>query len=145
MVNRQTIFLSVIILLFLGCSTTEVNQSRISLEQIENNRRQNYVSSHPNLPDEVKQNILKGVIQFGMTREMVLAALGNPDNVQRSGDASGVREVWVYYAPLPEPDSNSLAGFTPADIALAYAIAQSRRKATYLFFVDGVFTSFREQ
>ena len=143
--NRQIIFLSVIILILFGCSTTEVNQGRMSLQQIENNRRQNYVRSHPSLPEEIKQNILKGVIQIGMTREMVLAALGNPDNVQRSGDSSGVREIWVYYAPLPEPDSSSLAGLTPADIALAYTIAQSRRKATYLFFVDGIFTSFREQ
>ncbi len=143
--NKQIIFLSVIILILFACSTPGLNQGRMSPQQIENNRRQHYVSSHPSLPEEIKQNILKGVVQIGMTREMVLAALGDPVNVQRSGDSSGVREIWVYYAPLPEPDSSSLAGLTPADIALAYTIAQSRRKATYLFFVDGVFTSFREQ
>lgn len=143
--NKQTIFLSVIILILFACSTPGLNQSRMSPQQIENNRRQHYVDSHPSLPEEIKQNILKGVIQIGMTREMVLAALGDPVNVQRSGDSSGVREIWVYYATLPEPDSSSLAGLTPADIAFAYTIAQSRRKATYLFFVDGVFTSFREQ
>jgi hypothetical protein len=78
------------------------------------------VSSHPSLPQEIKQNILNGVVQIGMTKEMVLAAVGNPNDVQRSGDSSGIREIWVYYAPLPEPDSSSLAGLTPADIALAY-------------------------
>ena len=145
MFNKQKVFLYVIILVLLGCATPGPNQRQMSPQQIENTRRQDYVISHPSLPEEIKQNILKGVVQIGMTRGMVLAALGDPANVQRSGDSSGVREIWVYYAPLPEPDSSSLAGLTPADIALAYTIAQSRRKATYLFFVDGVFTSFREQ
>ena len=103
------------------------------------------MSSRPSLPEETKRSILKGVVQIGMTREMVFATLGTPDNVQRSGDSSGVREIWVYYAPLPELDSSDLAGLTPADVASLYAIAQSRRKATYLLFVNDVFTSFREQ
>jgi hypothetical protein len=145
MYNKKNVFLFIFIIILFGCTTPVQNHRQISQEQIENNRRQNYVSSHPSLPDEVKKSILKGVIQIGMTKEMVLAALGNPDDFQRSGDASGVREVWVYYAPLPEPDSNSLVGLAPADIALAYTIAQSRRKATYLFFNNGVFTSFREE
>lgn len=143
--SKQNVFLYIIVLTLLGCAAPVATQRQISQEQIDNARRQQFVDSHPNLPERTKQNILKGIIQIGMTREMVLAALGNPDNVQRSGDSSGVREIWVYYAPLPEPDSSSLAGLTPADITLAYTIAQSRRKATYLFFVDGVFTSFREQ
>jgi len=145
MFNKHRIFLPIIILILLGCATPGINQRQMSLQQIENSRRQHYVSSHPSLFEETKQNILNGVVQIGMTKEMVLVAIGNPNNVQRSGDSSGVREIWVYYAPIPEPDSSSLAGLTPADIALAYTIAQSRRKATYLFFVDGVFTSFREQ
>lgn len=132
-------------LMLCGCTATTSNQSRTSVQQIDNNRRKHYVNSHPSLPEEIKQNILNGVIQIGMTKEMVIAALGKPNNVQRSGDTTGIREVWVYYAPLPEPNSNSLVGLSPADIALAYSIAQSKRKATYLFFNNGVFTSFREQ
>ena len=145
MFNTQKVFLYIIILVLFGCAASGSSQRQMSLQQIEDTRRQYYVSSHPSLPEGTKQNILNGIMQIGMTKEMILAALGDPDNVQRSGDSSGVREIWVYYAPLPEPDSSSLAGLTPADIALAYTIAQSRRKATYLFFVDGVFTSFREQ
>ena len=143
--TKQNVFLYIIVLSFLGCAAPVATQQQISQEQIENARRQQFVDSHPNMPDRTKQNILKGIIQIGMTREMVFAALGNPDNSQRSGESSGIREVWVYYAPLPELGSSDLVGLTPADIALAYTIAQSRRKATYLFFVDGVFTSFREQ
>ena len=143
--NKQIVFFSVIILILFGCAAPRSNQHQMSVQQIDNSRRQHYVSFHPSLPEEIKQNILNGVIQIGMTKEMVMAALGEPNNVQRSGDSSGVREVWVYYAPLLEPDSNSLVGLSPADIALAYSIAQSRRKATYHFFIDGVFTSFREQ
>lgn len=143
--KKQIIFFSVIMLMLYGCAATSSNQSQTSVEQIDNNRRQHYVRSHPSLPEEIKQNILNGVIQIGMTKEMVMAALGEPNNVQRSGDSSGIREVWVYYAPLPEPDSSSLVGLSPADIALAYSIAQSNRKATYLFFNDGVFTSFQER
>jgi hypothetical protein len=145
MFKKQKVFLYIIILILLGCAAQGPNQRQMSPQQIENARRQHYVSSHPSLPEETKQNILNAVMQIGMTKEMVLAALGYPNDVQRSGDSSGVREIWVYYAPLPEPDSSSLVGLTPADIALAYTIAQSKRKATYLFFVDGVFTSFREQ
>ena len=143
MFKKQRVFLYIIFVL-LGCAAPGPKQSQMSPQQIENARRQHYVSSHPSLPEEIKQNILNGVVQIGMTKEMVLAVLGNPNDVQRSGDSSGIREIWVYYAPLPEPDSSSLAGLTPADIAFAYTIAQSRRKVTYLFFVDGVFTSFRE-
>jgi hypothetical protein len=135
----------IVILLFHGCSTGSSNQLQNNGQQISANRRQNYVVTHPNLPEHVKQDILEGAIQIGMTREMVVASIGDPHDVQRSGDASGIREVWVYYAPLPELDGGSLAGLSPADIAFAYSIAQSRRRATYLFFVDGVFRSFREQ
>ena len=143
--NKQIVLLSVIILILFGCAVPRANQPQMSPQQIENSRQHHYVNTHPDLPEEIKRNILNGDIQIGMTREMVLAALGEPDDVQRSGDSSGIREVWVYYATLPELNSSSLAGLSPADIALAYSIAQSRRKATYLFFIDGVFTSFHEQ
>lgn len=153
--QQKNVFLYIIVLVLFGCAAPVANQRQISLQQIENARGQHYVNSHPSLPEDIRQNILNGVIQIGMTKEMVMAAIGEPNNIQRSGDASGIREVWVYYAPLPElpeTDPSSLAGLTPEDvqsaynnIALAYLIAQSRRKATYLFFIDGLFTSFREQ
>jgi len=145
LILKRNLFLYIIVLTLLGCGASVANQRQISQEQIDSARRERFVNSHPILPERTKQNILKGIIQIGMTREMVLAALGNPNNIQRSGDSSGVREIWVYYAPLPDLNSSDLAGLAPADVALAYTIAQSRRKATYLFFVDGVFTSFREQ
>ncbi len=135
-------------LLLYSCTTNATNQTQASAKQINYNRRQNYIISHPNLPEQIKQNILNGDASIGMTKEMVMAALGAPDDLRRSGDASGIREVWVYYAPLPEQDPGSLVGLSPADIALAYGIAgiaQSKRKATYLFFIDGIFTSFQEQ
>jgi hypothetical protein len=140
------ILLVILAVLCCGCAApTLPNQTQNSAQQINMNRRRHYIATHSNLPEEIKQNILNGVIQIGMTKEMVRAALGAPDDFQRSGDASGIREVWVYYSPLAEPDPNSLVGLSPADIALVYSIAHSRRKATYLLFVDGVFTSFREQ
>ena len=80
-----------------------------------------------------------------MTKEMIVAILGNPNRTKRAGDASGIREVWAYYEPLPEPDPSSLAGLSTADIALAYSLAQSNRKVTYLFFENGIFTSFKEE
>jgi len=140
-------FILWLVLMFLlyGCSTVPANQPQNNARQIAANRHQHYVATHPSLPEPVKQTILEGAIQIGMTKEMVIASIGDPDHVQRSGDASGIKEVWVYYAPLPEPDPGSLVGLSPADIAFAYSIAQSRRKATYLFFVDGIFKSFREQ
>ena len=132
-------------------STSSTNQRQLTSDEINKIRQQNYVASHPNIPEEFKQQILNGYIQFGMNREMVLAAWGQPYDMLRSGDSSGIRETWVYYSALPSPpeiDSSDLAGLTPADISSItiayYSIASLKRKITYLFFENGIFTSFKE-
>lgn len=139
------------ILFFFGCATNSTKQRQLTSEEINTMRRQNYVASNPEIPEEIKQQILNGFIQIGMDTEMVLAAWGRPYDILRSGDASGLRETWVYYSALPSPpemDSSDLAGLTPADVTMAYAMAYSilgsKRKATYLFFENGIFVSFKE-
>jgi tetratricopeptide (TPR) repeat protein len=114
-------------------------------QQSKNSTVQRDVSSHPSIPVSAELSVRNGVVQIGMTRERVLSALGNPDDVQKAGDSSGVREVWIYYTSLPDLDGSDLAGLTPADITSIYMIAQSKRKAAYLFFSKGVLTSFQEQ
>ncbi len=37
-----------------------------------------------------------GVVELGMSKDMVLAALGTPDNVIETADVSGNHEEWAY-------------------------------------------------
>ena len=47
-------------------------------------------------PPEVRALIRSGTVRPGMTKEMVILALGNPHDVKRSIDGDGVHEEWVY-------------------------------------------------
>jgi len=65
-------------------------------------RRQWYVRSNPELSDEIKECILTSVshrnhsLKFGMTEEQVEAAIGPPNDVNRSRGSWGTDEQWVY-------------------------------------------------
>lgn len=130
--------------LVFGCATTGGGYQRPTAEQIAAQRRQNYVNMHPNLPPITKQDILEGKPRIGMTQEQVRACWGDPAKTQRFGNASGVREVWIYYSPIPDM-STSARLLTPAQISQLYSIALTNRKVTSLHFENGTFTSFEEQ
>ena len=65
-------------------------------KQIASQRRQTYVGTHLALPPQARDDISKGSIRLGMTKEQVVAALGKPDNVNRTVYTFGVHEQWVY-------------------------------------------------
>jgi len=127
-----------------GCATTGGGYQRPTAEQIAAQRRQSYVNTHPNLSPITKQDILEGRPRIGMTQEQVRACSGDPAKVQRSGNASGIREVWIYYSSIPDMSSSAYL-LTPAQIEQLYRIALANRKVTYLYFENGTFTSFEEQ
>ena len=59
-------------------------------------RRDLYVTAHPNLPEGIKAAILAGHILIGMSTEDARASLGAPVSINRTGTATGVYEQWVY-------------------------------------------------
>jgi hypothetical protein len=76
-------------------------------------RREAYVSAHPELPKETREDILSGGFRIGMTAEQVEASCGTPYNgVNSTVTAFGKHEQWVY-------------------------------GDTYLYFDDGLLTSYQ--
>lgn len=65
-------------------------------ETMKNQRRQDYVTTHPELTQQTKQDILEGRIRIGMTREQVKATWGYPDDINRTVGSWGEHEQWIY-------------------------------------------------
>jgi hypothetical protein len=57
-------------------------------------RRDEYITSHPELPPEIKSAIKSGRLRIGMTKEQVLASWGPPGNTSTANDQ--IRETWIY-------------------------------------------------
>ncbi|MBO6524171.1 MAG: SH3 domain-containing protein [Balneolaceae bacterium] len=90
-------------------------------EQIRRNtekRRRDFVTQNESsLTEQNKSDILNGSIRIGMTKEMVIASWGEPDDVNRTVTQFTVREQ------------------------LIYGTISNR---TYLYIVDGILTSFQD-
>lgn len=71
-------------------------------ELFDDARRQWYIKTHPELNSETRECILNSKNQYhhqlklGMTKDEVIAAIGSPDDINRSIGSWGVREQWVY-------------------------------------------------
>ena len=64
---------------------------------LDQRRRDRYVLSHPDLPPEVREAIVKGKLTGGMTYDDVAAAWGRPTRSVSGYDAeAGPYVVWVY-------------------------------------------------
>lgn len=65
-------------------------------------RRQWYINTNPDISNEIRECILNSKSQYdyslklGMTKDQVAAAIGTPDDINRSSGSWGVREQWVY-------------------------------------------------
>ena len=65
-------------------------------------RRQWYIKTNPDISNEIRECILNSKSQYdyklklGMTKDQVVAAIGSPDDINRSTGSWGVREQWVY-------------------------------------------------
>lgn len=81
---RRLLLLSVVIstIVCTGCDTTSKY------------RRENYISTHPEMSVEQKNLMSKGKLWVGMTPEEVCASLGNPYLKQE--EILKEKEVWSY-------------------------------------------------
>ena len=65
--------------------------------------------------DQTQADVRSGMFRLGMTKEMVQASIGYPNDINKTVGSWGVHEQWVY---------GSIGG-------------------TYLYFEDGVLTSYQ--
>ena len=67
-------------------------------------RKSNYIESHPELSQAEAQQIAKGTIWIGMTKEQAIASWGQPRDVNRTGSSFGISEQWCYgeYGEIPD-------------------------------------------
>jgi hypothetical protein len=63
---------------------------------IAENRQQTYVLTHPELNEVMRQTILNGGIEFGMTYDQVIASRGKPHKINRSRNKKVESEQWIY-------------------------------------------------
>ncbi len=56
-------------------------------------------------PPEVQEQVRRGHVDIGFTRDMVRLALGRPNRVASRRTADGETEIWAYTTLLWEPDT----------------------------------------
>jgi len=62
----------------------------------EETRREKYCRDHPEISGEFRRAILNGLVMIGMTKEMLRASWGYPEDVNRTVLSGLVTEQWVY-------------------------------------------------
>jgi len=83
--ERQTcLCLFVAALFFAGCNSPQISRIDSGREVYET------------WPIEIKQAVLDGKVQEGMTPDMVKMSLGTPSEVVNRGSKAGDDEVWIY-------------------------------------------------
>jgi len=60
------------------------------------NRRDAYVSGHPELSPEYREAILQGNLIIGMNEELMIASLGHPNRTKILTVEPARSEVWIY-------------------------------------------------
>jgi hypothetical protein len=61
------------------------------------NTRATYIAENPDTPDHIKEKIMAGQVETGMTKEQVKASWGRPGYVHKLTTASADAEQWEYY------------------------------------------------
>ncbi|MCJ7812236.1 hypothetical protein MUP95_02815, partial [bacterium] len=59
-------------------------------------RREEFIYTHPNISQEFKEAILNGTVILGMTKDMVIAIWGFPNDTNRTVTTYGTHEQLVY-------------------------------------------------
>ena len=59
-------------------------------------RRQQYIDSHPDLPEEIKECLLSRNIVKGMNEEQAILSLGKPNKKDTYENYFGITEIWTY-------------------------------------------------
>jgi hypothetical protein len=71
---------------------TQRDRERRAREEL----RTNYVATHTQLTPEIREMILKGQVNIGMTTNDVVAAWGEPDRRTHSQYTFGTADFWTY-------------------------------------------------
>jgi len=59
-------------------------------------RIQRYLDHHPEVPEEIKQNLLTRKLVQGMNKQQVRLILGKPQEIEKHLCAFGTLEIWNY-------------------------------------------------
>lgn len=121
-----------------GCASISPNGYN-SFTQADAYRKDIYLSQHSDLPDKIKENILNGKVEIGMTEDEVEAAIGFPGEIRnRNFTVENSKEdflliAWYYYSydwlfEMPKMSvffkDGKVIGFN-MDEALEYVISES--------------------
>ena len=68
----------------------------VSISGCATKRRHQYINSHPDLSEEIKDCILSHNIVKGMSKEQVLLSIGKPDKKDTYQNYFGITEIWTY-------------------------------------------------
>ena len=98
-----------------GVWKRDAEKARLRKEEEERRARQRKESLVAEYGRAIADRILAGKYWLGMTRDMARESLGRPSDINRTVNAFGTREQWVY-----------------------------RRYDLYLYFDDGVLTSWQD-
>lgn len=97
-------------------------------EMFHDARRQWYIKTHPDISNEISECILNSKssvrhkLKLSMTKDQVIAAIGSPNDINRSTGSWGVHEQWVYGG----------------------MIGRSYFPSRYFYFSDGKLTSIQD-
>jgi hypothetical protein len=100
------IFAIAVLAVLSGCVNTQ-KASRLSEDELRFTRfassskktiyREEMVRRHPEWTEDVKQNVLNGKIDLGMSKSQVLSSLGKPIEAMGGEDSSGKSfAFWIY-------------------------------------------------
>lgn len=132
--KRKIWILSLFCLFCLGCTTVRGPISKKLYyspedpkykQEISEFNRKEFILKHSQLPEAIKQCILKGSLLPGMNNEEVRASLGEPAHIYRSVSGNIINEQWVY-----EPEEVEGSG----------RVMQNR----ILYFDNGILKSWQE-
>lgn len=73
-----------------------LERRQIEEEEKTRQRRTQFVNNNPGLSEANKERILNGNISIGMTKDMVRASWGEPNDINRTLRANYTREQWIY-------------------------------------------------
>ncbi len=59
-------------------------------------RRETFVNNNPAISETFKSKILNGRVSIGMSKEMVIASLGEPIRINRTVTSNTTVEQWIY-------------------------------------------------
>ncbi|MFH1801187.1 MAG: hypothetical protein ABH891_10180 [Candidatus Omnitrophota bacterium] len=103
---RQFLWIFVMLIVVSGCASAQKLKDlpedklyfgRYALPETKKLHRQEFVSRHPEWSETVKQNVLSGQIDLGMSKVQVLSSMGKPIEAVGGDDPEKPSfAIWIY-------------------------------------------------